>query len=272
MELRVEPVLLPEQILFNYEELKTELVKKTEEYSTLVYTDDQIKDAKADRASLNKLKKALNDERIRQEKQYMVPFNDFKAKMNELIGIIDKAVANSDKQIKEYEQKKKEDKKQELRELWNGMEHPEELRFEDVFMDRMLNSSCHISTVKQCFDDAVLKWDRDIKTLEELPEFSFEAIQIYKETKDFNRAIVEAKRMTAIRKAKEEAEKEKQPEPVVTQEEIPVNPLPINPPEYHMEAEASEREWISFAAYLSKEEAMKLGRFFKENGIQFKPV
>ena len=82
MELKVAEVQLPEAILFNYDELKKELTEKVKTYETMAYTDDQIKDAKADRANLNKLKKALNDERIRREKEYMQPFNEFKAKQN----------------------------------------------------------------------------------------------------------------------------------------------------------------------------------------------
>lgn len=68
MELRVNEVTIPEKISFNYEELKAELTEKVAFYETLVYTDDQVKEAKADRATLNKLKKTLNDERIRREK------------------------------------------------------------------------------------------------------------------------------------------------------------------------------------------------------------
>ena len=65
MELRVEPVTFPEVIQFNYEELKAEITSKVEMYKNLVYTgSDQIKDAKADRAALNKLIKAMSDETI----------------------------------------------------------------------------------------------------------------------------------------------------------------------------------------------------------------
>lgn len=105
MELRVNEVAIPEKIDFNYEELKAELISKVSFYETLVYTDDQIKDAKADKANLNKLKKALNDERIRKEKEYMQPFNVFKAQINEIIGIIDKPIAVIDEQVKAYDEK-----------------------------------------------------------------------------------------------------------------------------------------------------------------------
>ena len=62
MKLDIKPYNPVEQILFNYEELRAEITQKTEIYKTLVYTDENIKSAKADKATLNKLKKALNDE------------------------------------------------------------------------------------------------------------------------------------------------------------------------------------------------------------------
>ena len=89
MELKMNDYLLPEKILFNYEELKQELVEKIAHYETLVYTDEQIKDAKADKTTLNKLKKALNEERIRVKNEYLKPFEDFEKKINEIISIIE---------------------------------------------------------------------------------------------------------------------------------------------------------------------------------------
>lgn len=130
MELKVNEVAVPEQITFNYEELKQELTEKVSMYETLVYTDDQIKQAKADKANLNKLKKALNDERIRREREYMQPFNDFKQKINEIIGIIDKPVAVIDKQVKEYEEKQKSEKMEAIKEYWDNCDVPEGLSFE----------------------------------------------------------------------------------------------------------------------------------------------
>ena len=171
MELKVNEYQLPEQILFNYEELKAELTEKVQHYETLVYTDDQIKEAKADRATLNKLKKALSDERIRREREYMQPFNEFKSRINEIISIIDKPVAVIDKQIKEYEDTKKQEKLEEIKKLWSEMEAPDGMTLDKVFNDRMLNSSFNMKHVKQCFIDAIDRFNRDMAVLENLPEY-----------------------------------------------------------------------------------------------------
>ena len=92
MELRVEEYQLPEELKFNFEELKTELAEKVKKYELMAYTEEDLKSAKTDRANLNKLKKILNDERIRRQKEYMQPFEEFKAKIDEIIRIIDKPV------------------------------------------------------------------------------------------------------------------------------------------------------------------------------------
>lgn len=298
MELKINEVQLPEQITFNYEELKQELTEKVSMYETLVYTDEQIKEAKVDKASLNKLKKALNDERIRREKEYMQPFNDFKAKINEIIDIIDKPVALIDKQVKEYEVKQKQEKKEQIKELWSEMDVPEGLLLEDVFEDRMLNVSYGMNHVKQKMLDDIKRFNRDMETLAALPEYGFEAQQEYIRNHDLNKALAEGRRMAQIVKAKaereeamrkieeeqkakvaEEAKKEAFPDdamnPPVTEEEIAQSRQ-----EYIEAASANgvhpviapAKQWISFSALLSTEDALALKDFFNSRQIEFKAV
>lgn len=299
MELIINEVAIPEQITFNYEELKAELTEKAQMYETLVYTDDQIKEAKADKAALNKLKKALNDERIRREKEYMQPFNDFKAKINEIIGIIDKPVAVIDKQVKEYEDKQKQDKLEKIKALWSEMDVPDGLTFEKVFDDRMLNVSYNMAHVKQKMLDEISRFNRDIATLSDLPEFGFEAVEIYKSTFDVNKAITEARRMSEMAKAKaareaemkaraeaeeqarlaSEADQKKQYEsPSVEEIPAPVQEDSANPPVEEVcvaenaNATASEKQWISFKALLSVADAQALAKLFSDRNIEFEQI
>lgn len=204
MELKMNDYLLPEKILFNYEELKQELVEKIAHYETLVYTDEQIKDAKADKTTLNKLKKALNEERIRVKNEYLKPFEDFEKKINEIISIIDEPVTAIDKQIKQYEEKNRQEKLEKVKELWQSLDAPEGLTFEKVFQEKFLNVSCSTKRVSQYMIDAIDKFNREIETLEQLPAFSFEAQQVYKETCDINKALLEGQKLLKIQKEKED--------------------------------------------------------------------
>lgn len=110
MELQITQLIMPEKIQFNYSELKAWIADRSHEYSTIVYTDDDIGQAKEDRADLNRLKKALNDRRIQIEKEYMKPFGEFKAQINEIIGMLDEPAKLIDQRVKEYEQAKKDEK------------------------------------------------------------------------------------------------------------------------------------------------------------------
>ena len=102
LELRMKPYEIPAAVEFNFDELKEALLQKVSVYEQMVYTDEQISAAKADRANLNRLKKALNDERIKREREYMEPFSAFKAQVNEIISIIDRPVMVIDKKAVEH--------------------------------------------------------------------------------------------------------------------------------------------------------------------------
>lgn len=272
MELKINEVQLPSPITFNYDELKAELTEKVSMYTSLVYTEENIKDAKADRAGLNKLKKALNDERIRREKEYMVPFNDFKAKINEIIGIIDKPVAIIDRQIKEFEERQKQDKLAEIEQYFTDSVHPEWLRFEQIFDEKWLNTSVAVKAVQDAIEAKISQTNSDIHTLENLPEFGFEACEVYKSTLDMNKAISEGHRLSEIQKRKAEAEAEQAR--IAAEAEFSKNmnsPVVEETPAVE-ETVAEEKTWISFAALLSTEDALALKEFFESRRIQFKAV
>lgn len=283
MELRVNEVQLPEKIEFNYEELKQELEQKVKYYSTLVYTDEQIGDAKADRSDLNKLKKALNDERIRREREYMQPFHEFKMRINEIIEIIDRPVTLIDGQIKEYEKMKKQEKKEVVQELFKTMGFQSFVTLDMIFQEKWLNASYSIKKIKEEMQTRLFSIGTDIATLSNLPEFCFEATEVYKTTLDLNRALNEGKRLSEIAKAKAEHEAElarRREETECKQEnqntcgdcqgESCTSAPPVR--SVHPEAARPVLEPISFKAWLTTEDALALREFFISRHIEFEAI
>lgn len=274
MELKVYDYNLPECVLFNYSELKQELQEKVAMYETLVYTDDQIKQAKADKANLNKLKKALNDERIRREREYMEPFNDFKVKINEIISIIDKPVALIDKQVKEFEEKQKKEKLDKIDEYMVQVEMLLPANVHIPIDSKWLNASVSMKSIKETIDSKAEQIKKDLATLAELPEFGFEAQEVYKDTLDVNKAINEAKRMSEIAKAKAEAEELKKQEELkkeVKNEEVVEPATQIVEEQQKIPYEKPvEKQWVNFSALLSTEDALALKNFFETRNIHFK--
>ena len=207
MEIEIKEYQLPAEIKFNFEELKQEVVAKCDLYKSMVYTEDQIKDAKADKASLNKLKKALNDERLRLEREYMKPFEGFKAQVKELCTLIDKPVALIDKQITAAEDKRKAEKRTEIGSCFVTLERPEWLKLERIFNEKWLNTTYKMQDITAELDMTVTMINNNVATLNALPEFGFEALEEYKRTLDFNKALLEGQRLADIQKRKEEAQK-----------------------------------------------------------------
>lgn len=101
MELRMTEVNFPQKLEFNYEEIKQEVTEKVALYKNLVYTDDQIKEAKADRAKLNNFVKVLEDKRKEIKKQCLQPYEDFERQIKEIVSVVNEPIALIDKQIKE---------------------------------------------------------------------------------------------------------------------------------------------------------------------------
>ncbi len=89
------------KISWNHEEIKKEVTEKVSYYTNLVYTDEQIKEAKADRAKLNKFANVLDDKRKEIKKQCLAPYNDFEEKIKEIVAVVMEQIGMIDKQVKE---------------------------------------------------------------------------------------------------------------------------------------------------------------------------
>jgi len=289
MEVKIETYQLPAEIQFNFEELKTEIAEKVKIYETLVYGEDELKTAKSDRANLNRIKKALQDEKVRRKKEYLKPFEDFENKINEIIKLIDAPVGLIDKQVKEFEEKKKADKRIEIGSFWESTEHPEWLTLAKIFDERWLNASYLMRQIKDDINGWINRINSELETLQQLDAFSFEAIEIYKRSLDMNQAIAEGKRLADIQKRKEEEarrkaellEAQKKVEEETRWEEMQKarSEAPKQEvEEIDTEAEKAEEtaqneaQWISFSALLNVENARKLKAFFEMNEIQFKKI
>ena len=80
-------------VIDNFGELKQALQQRLEEYKILAYNQDSVKAAKKDKATLNKLKKAIDDKRKEIKKAYMQPYTLVEAQAKELIALIDEPLA-----------------------------------------------------------------------------------------------------------------------------------------------------------------------------------
>lgn len=276
MELAVQKIQIPERIEFNYEELKTEITGLAGKYTGIAYTEDQIKEAKSDKAKLTKLKKAMNDERIRLERDYMAPFTEFKDQVNDLIKIVDGPIREIDGQLKRYEEDRKARKEEEILSYIDSIGGvPGSIAPEKLFSSKWLNATYSMNAIKGEIDAAVDQIRENLDTLNSLEEFSINAVLVYQDTLSLPAALAEVKRQKNIRAMNEEAERRKAEREaekrIDTAAQIPV--VPADPPEMREpEPEEDPRQWVSFSALLTIHQARMLRAFFDTNGIEFKAI
>ena len=262
-----------QEIKWNNEELKTAIVKKMEDYKGLVFTEETIADGKKDRADLNKLRGAIDNERKRIKKMCMEPYNKFEKEVKEVLGLVDEQINAIDVQIKEVEQIKKEEKRKAVRELFDSIGFQPFVTVDMIWDEKWLNASVSLSKVEGQMKEIMYKIGEEIGTIHSLPEFSFEAMEVYKKTLDLTQAIKKGKELAEIQKRKEEAERLKKEQETV-QESIPVA-QPTTAPALNALAaneEEPQRNWIGFRAYLSVEDALALKKFFEDRQIKFEAI
>lgn len=181
-----------QQIDWNFEDLKGEISKKSQEYMNLVYSDSQIKEAKKDRATLRKLITALEDKRKQIKEEVMVPYRDFETKEKELVSIINKAVENIDSQIKGYEKGLREEKLKKVKAIYSECigDLSQMIPFEKTFKDSYLNAGTTLKSIREEMTALYEKVDREMKLITaDTSPYVQSMRQVYSETLDFSLAM-----------------------------------------------------------------------------------
>lgn len=271
MQLEIKQVTFPEVIEFNFEELKQELQNKMVRYQNIVYTDEQVQEAKKDVASLRKFASALSDERIRVKKQCLQPYEAFEEKIKELSTIVNGPIELIATQLKAFEERQKEEKLEEIKAYWESKEAPNEIKFDLLFDAKWLNASVKMSTISKEIDERLSKIDSDLSVIEDLPYFAFEAKEAYYSHLDLGKAIGEAHRLQAQaeKKAAWEAEQAKRKAEAEAKETKPSEPIKEAPKTI---CEEPKKTWLGFKALLSIEDATALRNFFDERKIEFHAI
>lgn len=267
MELKTEDIKALEPVKFNYVELKKELTEKVENYKNLVYTEENINMAKKDRANLNKLKKAINDEKIRVKNTLLAPYTDFESKCKELIEIVDVSVENVDRQVKAFEDEEKRAKREEIQKYFN--EHVGHFKdviiFENVFEDRWLNKTTAMKTVQADIEHIFSRATSDLTVIESTvpdKEMQKQCIAFY-----FKNITNPSILGTTIQKARELIEEQKKIEELKQAE--------IKKAEGTESTENGTEKKITIAFLAQEmvnEQMQALKKCLKDNNIKYGPV
>lgn len=214
----------PQVIAFNYEELKAELAGKLAKYKGLLVTEDGLAEAKKDRALLRKVRDALNAEKITVKKQWMGPYTDFEGKVKELMEMCDEPAREIDEQVKRFEERKKQEKKEALAACFQEHigEASEYVPFELIFDQKWLNATVTLEEAQDQIIEICERYNEDTAVLRGMCEEADPSIaatmkRAYKATRSLTNVIQvkqeierEIKRMEEQRRAEAEAKQAKE--------------------------------------------------------------
>ena len=263
-------------------------------YDISNYTDDNIDQAKKDKASLNNASKALNAKRLEIEKEFMKPFGEFKEVVNETVQLISQCSAKIDAVVKQNEQIYKDKKKESITAYFDN-NNANLVDFKKIFKEAWLNKSVSMKAV--CTDiDLILKnIDQDIETLRTFG-VDFDVLRTYyMDTLNITNTVQYANRLKEQReraKAAEEARKKVEEENRIAAEaaeqkkaeqhvSAPSNPFAghtvTNHPsfmEQPKEEPAQQPELLTraFSVTTTRENIIALGDFMNERGIDFEKI
>lgn len=269
MELKVEEIKSLAPIQFNYEDIKKWVTEKAKEYKSVVYTEEIITAAKSDRATLNKVAKAINDEKIRIKKEVLKPFEDFETKCKELQGIITDASSSIDAQVKAFEEKEQNEKKEQIKSVFDAYigDYKDLILFDLIFNPRWLNKTYTMKKIEEEINHLVVKTSDDMKVLEgqikdeailkQVQAFYFSHIadsDCLSSSLKYGMNVIESNKKLEELKQQQEARKEVKATPVQqapTQEELQV---------------------IDFRVWVTQEQKMKIRDFLIQNNIKYGKV
>lgn len=249
-----------------------EVVKR---YDAENYSDDNIDQAKADKALLNKAAKELNDKRIKLEREWAQPFQEFKGIITETCQMLTQASSKIDKVVGEVEWKAKEAKRTMIHELWErkGITL---FPLSKIWDEKWLNKTKRLPAVEKEIGEKLLKVEADLDSFDALDEEDREVARAYyldcfdlQRSLDYARVMRENKeKLKAEEQARRQAEAEEQAtraayvaptaEPATTTEdEAPEVAIP----------EILERTMVVRG---TREQLIALADFMKSEGIWFK--
>ena len=262
-------------IEFNFDELKTELSTRLEKYNNLTYTEETIKQAKDDRAGLNKFKEAIETRRKEIKNLCLKPYNDFEVKVKELTGLIDQPILAIDNQIKNFDNQRIEAKRVDITDFFNSAigDLKEILPLEKIFNPKWLNATYKMTNIQKEIVETIGKVNGNLSVIGDLklnPNLALQVKDKYLQTLDFGLAMAEKTRLENLQNAinKREAVQDEQ----IHQEEVKPVLIDEQTPEIEQNVTPLQTEKIYYKEFFvrgTKAQLIALGEYLKANNIEY---
>lgn len=202
----------------NISEAKEYALQLKKYYSTLVFTEDQKDDAAKERATINKIVKKIADYRKDIIAEFKKPIETFESTAKETEKILKETSDFVDVQVKNFENKEKETRKENARKIYetNIDELKDIISFEKIFNDKWLNKGTwkddnSSPIIENEINDIKEKVRSGLKAIEELhSEFEVEIKNTFLQDFDIANAIFKNKQLQERKEVLAKVEEKKE--------------------------------------------------------------
>ena len=254
-------------------QLRDHVAETLERYTPENYSEENVEQAKADRAILNKAAKELNDRRIQIERDWNAPLQEFKSIIGDTVKMISEGSAKIDAVVKGVESKAKAEKRAAIEELWErkGITL---LPLSKLWDDRWLNKTKRLPAVEKEIGEKLLKIETELDTLAAVDTEDGEVIRAYYlDCLDLQCTIAYSATLKANRQRlqEEQARRQAEAEAQATREAY-VAPTAAPAPTTHEAHEAVIPEVLERTMVVrgTREQLIALAEFMNAEGIWFK--
>lgn len=241
-----------------------------------VVDENNYKQAKTDRASLNNLVKVVSDKRKQVENDVFAQWLQDKKDIMQVEKTIKAASDKLGDGINDIDNAEKELKRSQIKELWLNMTN-NKYPFELVFEERYLNKSVKPKEIEESLNNKFLKAEEQLSFIEaSLPDDELQAeqvIQLFCKTLDLSKAterINEIKEAKAKLQAKVNAQIEQSKQAQMERENVVPSQTPFETPRAQNQTEVRRYCVFRFEGSMSELQAFNpiLNQFIKEHDVK----
>lgn len=251
----------------NYEILINKAKELANQYSNLIITDqDSYRFASQVKAELNKVIKAISDERIRIKKEFNYPLTEFESKVKEITSEIEAGKNQIDGRIREYDQRLKDKKQDKINDLIQQHADGRYIEQNPKWLNKTFTDAKIVEEIKEqvAFSE---KEEQRIEAETQLIKDTCEAndidndgfLSMYQSGIEISEVLTAINR--AVIKRKEEPDKQT--------EEITPEPTPS---QIEFMSEENVKEVYNIEIKATKQEIEAIERYLKSNGINFELI
>ena len=271
---------LTENGIEDYDQLKAKVLEDVSVFKGIIISEDNLEEAPKWRAELNKKAKRISDFRIAFEKDFKKRIEKSTSQLKELASFYADASSNIDVQVKEFDEKRKQEKNAAIGKIYaeNIADMEKFLPLEKIYNEKWTNKGYTLDAITKEIKAQVDSVQDGIKTIQMLgTKYESQMISAFLEAYNMNDALKKKAELEQIdaemerrRKAAEEEAIRKQAEADAQAAVENATVVPIEEEEEPKEPIAQEQEYrLAFEVFGNKEQLTALCNFIRENGYRY---